>query len=207
MFNQVIIWGHKLHSHTHSYIHYGFHRAFHYLGYKCLWLDNNDDISNIDFSKSLFITEGQVDKNIPIRNDSIYLLHNCDRSKYLGINNLFNIQVITKADLNRYSYTECSNEYGYYSEDQLLLCWATDLLPEEVNMNIKLVQNNELKSSNNLNFVGMSIYPWDEVKIWCENNGYKYNNYGGFSNNVSCKKYGTNTRINISTCVSRKMAS
>ncbi len=24
MFERVIIWGHKLHTHTHSYIHYGF---------------------------------------------------------------------------------------------------------------------------------------------------------------------------------------
>ena len=28
-FKQIVIWGHKLHSHTHSYIHYAFHKAFH----------------------------------------------------------------------------------------------------------------------------------------------------------------------------------
>ena len=29
---QVVIWGHKLHTHTHSYIHYGFYKAFNKLG-------------------------------------------------------------------------------------------------------------------------------------------------------------------------------
>ena len=28
MFDKIIIWGHKLHTHTHSYIHYGFYKAF-----------------------------------------------------------------------------------------------------------------------------------------------------------------------------------
>jgi hypothetical protein len=188
MFKQVIIWGHKLHSHTHSYIHYGFHKAFNHLGYKCLWLDNSDDISNINFSNSLFITEGQVDNNIPIRNDSIYLLHNCNTTKYSSINNVFNIQVITKTELNRYSYNTLSNEYGFYLNDQLLLCWATDLLPDEINKNINLVKNDNIVSSKNLNFVGMPIYPWDEVKKWCENNGYNYTNCGGFDKNVSCEE-------------------
>lgn len=51
---QVVIWGHKLHSHTHSYIHNGFFLAFKHMGYNTLWLDNNDDITLIDFSKTFF---------------------------------------------------------------------------------------------------------------------------------------------------------
>lgn len=188
MFNQVIIWGHKLHSHTHSYIHYGFNKAFKYMGYKCLWLDNNYDISNIDFSNSLFITEGQVDKNIPIRNDCIYLLHNCDKQKYSNINNVFNIQVITETELNKYSYNKCPYEYGYCSDNQLLLCWATDLLPDDILYNINLVKTNKIISTKNLNFIGMPLYPWDEVKKWCDNNGYTYTNRGGFSNNVTSEE-------------------
>jgi len=30
--NKIIIWGHKLHSHTHSYIHSGYYEAFKKLG-------------------------------------------------------------------------------------------------------------------------------------------------------------------------------
>ena len=49
-FSQIIIWGHKLHSHTHSYIHNAFYIAFKYLKYKVLWLDDNtQDLQNIDF--------------------------------------------------------------------------------------------------------------------------------------------------------------
>src|SRR5690242_2068942 len=73
---QVVIWGHKLHSHTHSYIHEGFYRGFLHLGYKTVWLDDTDDLSGIDFTQTLFITEGQVEKNLPVRNDCFYILHN-----------------------------------------------------------------------------------------------------------------------------------
>ena len=86
--NQVVIWGHKLHSHTHSYIHYGFCRAFSHLGYRTLWLDNNDDLSGIDFAHSLFITEHQVDQKMPLRDDCYYFVHCSDStiiSKRLNI--------------------------------------------------------------------------------------------------------------------------
>ena len=73
---QVIIWGHKLHSSAHSYIHYGFYKAFKELGYKTLWLENNENNENniIDYSDTLFIVEGQEDKHIPIINECYYLL-------------------------------------------------------------------------------------------------------------------------------------
>jgi hypothetical protein len=72
---KVILWGHKLHSHTNSYIFWGFHRAFKHLGYDTYWFDNNDDVSNFDFSNSLFITEWQADQKIPLREDCFYILH------------------------------------------------------------------------------------------------------------------------------------
>ncbi len=81
-FKKVVLWGHKLHSHTHSWIHWAFYRAFEHLGYDVLWLDNSDNIKGIDFSDSLFITEGQVDHNMPLREDGRYILHNCDSKRY-----------------------------------------------------------------------------------------------------------------------------
>ena len=62
---KIVIWGHKLHSHTHSYIHYGYWRAADYLGHEVYWYDDNDNVYDIDFSNSIFITEHQVCKNIP----------------------------------------------------------------------------------------------------------------------------------------------
>jgi len=72
-FEKVIIWGHKLHSHTHSYIHNAFYIAFKHMGYETYWFDDKDDVKKFDFSNSLFLTEGQVDKKIPLREDCIVL--------------------------------------------------------------------------------------------------------------------------------------
>mgnify|MGYP006419383869 CR=1 FL=1 len=44
--NKVIIWGHKLHSHTHSYIHDSFYKAFKFLGYNTYWFDENGNNNN-----------------------------------------------------------------------------------------------------------------------------------------------------------------
>ena len=52
--NKIIIWGHPLHSHTHSYIHNGFFIAFKELGYDTYWFHDNMNIdSSFDFSNSL----------------------------------------------------------------------------------------------------------------------------------------------------------
>lgn len=130
---QVVIWGHKLHTHTHSYIHNAFERAFGHIGYKTLWLDNNDRIEGIDFSSTLFLTEGQVDQKIPIRNDCWYILHNCDMQKYASVpqDNILCLQVYThKCKKNSLKI----EEYIYYnpSEKMLYMPWATDLLPHEI---------------------------------------------------------------------------
>jgi hypothetical protein len=72
---KVVIWGVKLHSHTHSYIHWAFDRAFRNLGYTVYWLDNSDDIRALDLSHALFLTVGLADQNIPLREDGWYILH------------------------------------------------------------------------------------------------------------------------------------
>ncbi len=184
---QIILWGHKLHSHTHSYIHFGFKKGFEYLGYKTYWFDNNDDISNFDFSNSLFITEGQVDKNIPIRDDSYYVLHNVNFDKYKNLPkaNVITIQVYTNA-VHQHKAIPLNDKKCFYLDQCIFMPWATDLLPHEINKNIELVDNNQIICDNEINFVGMPVEPWDKVKEFCKNHNIKYNNVGGFSlNNVS----------------------
>ena len=73
--SKIIIWGHPLHTHTHSYIHNAFYIAFKKLRYNTHWFHDNYDISGFDFSNSLFITEKNVDKKIPKRNDCVYFVH------------------------------------------------------------------------------------------------------------------------------------
>jgi hypothetical protein len=192
MFEKVIIWGHKLHTHTHSYIHYGFYKAFKHLNYNVYWFDkddmNNDEFKNFNFDNCLFITEGQVDSCIPINNSSIYILHNCNIEKYKDIEKKFNLQVITKSDLEKYKFDKIDIA-SYYHSDLLMMCWATDLLPDEINKNILKVKTNNIISKDILNFIGMPLYPWDEVLKWCNNNNIIYNSFGGFNKtNVSSEK-------------------
>lgn len=82
---QVVIWGYKLHTHTHSYIHNGFYRAFMAIGMPVHWLDETDDISAIDFTGTLFITEHLVNKKIPCIQDCLYLTHYVDEGDFPGI--------------------------------------------------------------------------------------------------------------------------
>jgi len=132
---KVIIWGHKLHSHTHSYIHSAFFKAFQYLGYETLWLDNSDDITSINFDNSLFITEGQVDQKIPLNKSSNYIIHNCKDEHYDGVKTL-KLQVYTNGVENSSGISgEKIEQCIYYDKKQNILYqpWATDLLPHEIN--------------------------------------------------------------------------
>jgi hypothetical protein len=76
-FNHVIIWGFPLHTHTHSYIHAMWVKAFQEgFNKSTFWLDENNYPTDFDFSKCIFITEGYADKNIPIHENSVYFVHN-----------------------------------------------------------------------------------------------------------------------------------
>lgn len=135
-FDKVIIWGHKLHSHTHSYIHDAFYKAFNHLGYDTYWFDDMDDVCNFDFTNSLFLTEGQVDSNIPLCQDCCYLLHNCCGEKYIHTipaRNRLTIQVYTHDVLHVPTAVKLA-PFTYF--DLIGQCvympWATDLLPHEI---------------------------------------------------------------------------
>lgn len=134
-FDKVIIWGHKLHTHTHSYIHNAFYRTFKHMGYQTHWFDDHDDVKNFDFSKSLFLTEGQADKSIPLRDDCRYILHNCTSPKYkpfLHNGRAITLQVYTDDALPR-PVTKV-DDFIYYdlSDKCIYMPWATDLLPHEI---------------------------------------------------------------------------
>jgi hypothetical protein len=133
---KVIVWGHKLHSHTHSYIHERFFRAFQYLGYPTYWFDSKDDVSCFDFAHSLFITEGQADGNIPLRADCQYVLHNCNQAKYQHLfdASLCIVMQIYTDDLLSLSHLVQVEPFTYYdiSGRCVWFPWASDYLPDEI---------------------------------------------------------------------------
>jgi hypothetical protein len=123
-FDKVVIWGHKLHSHTHSYVHNGFYTAFKYLGYPTYWFDDKDELSDFDFSHTLFITEGQVD-----------MLHNCTDPKYrtLSKKNVILFQVFTDSIFSVPHLVKLDTCIYYdLSGRCIYMPWATDLLPHEI---------------------------------------------------------------------------
>ncbi len=160
-FEKVVLWGHKLHSSTHSYIHNAFYRAFEHLGYPTYWFDDHDDVSNFDFSNSLFITEGNVDKNIPLRNDCDYILHYCTPSKYakqFKAGRCINLCVFTN---ERTIHSGNENivyfDKGIYRDLQsrsIYMPWATDLLPHEIDKIKDEVPSFFKKGSREIYWVG-----------------------------------------------------
>ena len=170
---KVVIWGHKLHSHTHSYIHWGFYRAFKHLRYETYWFDNNDNVQDFDFSNSLFLTEWQVDQKMPIRSDCFYILHNnwfpLHSEKYAEVYETGHCVILKMyKHFCRTQEQKQIDDYIFYDTkeleeiDPLILIdtpnktmygiWATDLLPHEIDEIKKNVPN--IKKQNKIYFIG-----------------------------------------------------
>lgn len=109
------------------------------MGYKTLWVDNKDDVSKIDFSNTLFITEHQVDGHMPLREDCWYVVHHSVDSKYDSIKKRRRY-VDLKVYRNWYLSSPTLKQVEpciYYDvpEATIIMPWATDLLPEEIERN------------------------------------------------------------------------
>jgi hypothetical protein len=160
VFKKVIIWGFPLHTHTHSYIHYGWYKGFKHLGYDTHWFDDNNVSDDFDFNDCLFITEGYADSKIPIVDTSIYFVHIAvSPEKYIGkvkrfieirylvdsikdcnYNYVLNKELCEKiSDCTYYEKLENNGGLVKYHNDPIPMnyecvytCWATDLLPNEI---------------------------------------------------------------------------
>lgn len=175
---KVIIWGLPLYTHTHSFIHASFYKAFKHLGYDTYWFHsgNHPDSSTFDYSNCLFFSEGFADNEIPLNESSTYFIHNSiDPSKYLNkglrlVDLRFNVKEINDLNysfvLNKSKLKEIdsvtlydpnaddsvladSRKKGISGYEALYLIWATDLLPEEFNYDDRF-----LKRENKFYFVG-----------------------------------------------------
>lgn len=182
---RFVAWGHKLHSHTHSYIHNAFIRAFQHLGYPTLWLDNDDDISQIDLDGSLFLTEGNVSQHLPAIANCYYILHNCENFDPFHIipqSHKLILQVFTKDKVHDKSLI-CLEPCIYYGDQVIYMPWATDLLPHEIDQNIKELDTIVPVSPPELNYVGMHTRLLEDVYDYCKSHGIIYRQIGGFSHN------------------------
>lgn len=201
--SKIIIWGHELHNHTHSYIHNAFYITFKHLNYDVYWF-NEDGKNNypreneiIDFNNSLYIAHGLESKNLPLNETSHYICHNFNfiningylipenhflRGKVNGIphKNVTCLQVYTKDLLNNENVEkyESSNYYYHFKDNSCIyMPWATDLLPYEIDDNIQRVGS--LKIKNISNFIGMPLEHNVVLKQILQKYRIEYANYGG----------------------------
>jgi hypothetical protein len=195
-YNKFIIWGHKLHSHTHSYIHNAFYIASKHMGFDTYWFEDNDFDPNFDYNNSIFITEGQVDKNIPLLQSCFYVCHNCNDAKYIPFyekNKCITLQVYTNDVLSRNLFKVENCIYYDVPGKCMYMPWATDLLPHEINNINHLLELN----GNKIWWVGTvgggefgnvdEISPFKQI---CKENGIEFISTHGksVSENVSLIK-------------------
>ena len=160
---KIIIWGYPLYSHTHSYIHAAFYKAFTHLGYETYWFHDGEYPDDFDWNDCVFWTEGFADKHIPLNKTSTYFVHVCpDPAKYInaGVKKFIDVRYnhLWHKD-HVYEYTldkskvegvgpccylqskknrrvQVLNDYHKYwieDYDKFYVTWATNILPEEFN--------------------------------------------------------------------------
>ncbi len=195
-FKKLIIWGHKLGTHTHSYVHNGYYRAAKYMGYDTYWFDDKDDTSNFDFANSIFITEVLSSKGMPIRNDCVYFNHWSDLAFELTDKwtkdrvvhpNYYNfIYFADRWSSNnavlppKEEIQELADKHYFHQKTKTITTiWATDLLPYEID-DLEPCLFDETQDS--LYFVGSrngpNIQAFEDI---CLNNGKRFTNVGGYT--------------------------
>ena len=134
----IIIYGHKLHSHTHSYIHLNYFNAFKYLGYDVTWVDKKSDLVNLHKDNAIYLTEGNVDENIPISKNAKYILHHCNIEKYKEKDCKY-VQLRNYENNLKFagkSFEKINNWTYFDSQSKTLFQpWGTDLLPHQISSN------------------------------------------------------------------------
>lgn len=162
-YDKVIIWGHPLYSHTHSYVHEAYYKAFKHLGYDVYWFHDKNYPKNFNYNNCLFIGEGFAADELPINNTSCYMIMYCpspikfqNAERYIdirmsAINFKDHIQEYSLNKMNTkkigiecYFEPKTSNtvkiknnyvDYTMNDYDKVYISWATNLLPYEINFN------------------------------------------------------------------------
>ena len=160
-YQKVIIWGHPFGSHTHSYVHEGFYRAFKHLGYDTYWFHDHNFPKDFNYNDCLFITEGFACREIPILKTSCYAVMYCpDPSRFQEAGHYIDMRSTAynfKDHIYDYSVNENCQTVGptcFFEPkrpnsirfknnhvdkiiddfDKFYLGWCSNLLPHEINL-------------------------------------------------------------------------
>ena len=159
---KFIVWGHKYNGHTHGYIHSSYFKAAKKMGLDAYWFDDKDDVSNFDFKNSIFLTEDQSQNKIPLLKNATYILHHCKTEKYEKNNiNYINLANYLKwcddgiSAYHKENLVEKVNEFCFWDNKTKTIYqpWATDLTPDEIEINDAKKTNFNIQNSN---YIGIS---------------------------------------------------
>src|SRR5258708_29791373 len=181
-----IIWGAKRPYNTFGHIHEAFLRALKYLGKDARWLENGDDLSEIDFSNTLFLSMNCVVEGMPRRKDCFYVVHNIlgdPRASYFEGLNLLPYGVYLSTTRCSPNVVELGPQsfFDRTSKPSLSSRWGTDLFPHEIEANKPKKTLND--ASRIYTYVGsidtMKRGYLDDFSRACRENGIQCNTYGG----------------------------
>jgi hypothetical protein len=178
-----VIWGAKPPQDTFGYIHQAFFRALKFLGKEVLWFDDRDDVSQIDFSNSLFMALACNMSGLPKRKDCFYFIHNALGTPYAeyfdGLRVLHYGLYVSTNTLSS-EVAEVAPEMFYNpSGSSLVFRWGTDLLPHEIEANKPARTFNS--ESYVCNFVGTAIPELAPFRRACEESGRDFKIYSRVS--------------------------
>ena len=194
-----VIWGASGRNgyNTFQHIHNSFYRALKHLGRQVYWLDEGDDLSQIDFHNTLFLTMNTLVKGMPQREDSFYICHNIFGDKNLPYFDDLKL-VGTGVHITPNVYSKNVETLGsdiYFEPDNrsLQMRWGTDLLPHEIEANKPDRVFNE--DSVVVNYIGtvdpQKQGPINDFTRACRENAIQFKTYGGFNHDehVSVEEY------------------
>ncbi len=125
---KIVIWWYPYGKHTHSWIHFAFHRAFEYLWYETVWLENKKENLPSKIQNTIFITAQPEDSTILENLSDNWIVF--DHHYWIPISK--NIIPFWVQAFSFASYAPVDIEqYRHYLEIPKIFWW-TDLLPHEI---------------------------------------------------------------------------
>jgi hypothetical protein len=193
MTKKIVIWGYPPHTHTHSYIHLGFAKAFSYLDYDVVWYDDSEEYSQEDLSDAIIISENNCRRHLPIVDSSKYFIHNIEDGFHsqnkIEHDNVYNLLVYHE-QYNWNDDVKNIDEYSWYHPDTktAVIMWGTDLLPDEIDSQDQVLFDN---TKDTVNYIGsLSGEYIQKITSVVDSNGKQFVNYGGYSGIRSRKNNG-----------------
>ena len=129
-YSKVIIWGHPLYSHTHSYVHEAYYRAFKNLGYDLYWFHDEDYLIMYCPSPIKYQESGRY---IDVRMSAVNFKDHIQEYS-LDKNTTTKIGPACYFVPKTLEKVKVKNEYVDYEMndyEKVYIAWATNLLPDE----------------------------------------------------------------------------